>query len=262
MDNSSELTQPRNTDQKSNLVITTSSSEIPPHNNSSVATFASHSLVGLAGKLFSILTELKKSQQAHAPDQLQPYLNNELQQFSQAATKQGHTEETIVIAQFALARSLDEVIAQHGWGQTPAWQTKRLVDLLPHAQTLTANFVDALQKMSEVPEIFVDVLELIYLCQNLTDTHKQREALNQELYTIISQQRGEFERRLSKKKAPSNSTTITKRFSKTQFASLAIGIIVLLVTLYISFNYLLDQSSSELQTQLNSQTTVSQSHNQ
>lgn len=264
MDSSSQLqSQPKNyTNQHTDLVIQQPSTpSLNTPNAQSPAAFSQQSLVGLAGKLFSILTELKKSQQAHDPAQLQSYLINELEQFKELATQQGHTEETILIAQFALARSLDEAISSHSWGQSSAWQAKRLTATLNHAESLEANFVDALRKMSEVPEIFIDVLELIYLCQNLVDTNKQNEPLNHELYHIISQQRGEFERKLSKTRSQPREKQ-SKHFSKMQFGLLAIGILLLLATVYISFNYLLDQSSNELTTSLNQQTLTSPSNTQ
>lgn len=263
MDSSSQLqSQPKKqTNQNTKLVIQHSSDLANTSNAQSPTAFSQQSLVGLAGKLFSILTELKKSTTPHDPEQLYPYLTKQLQQFAEEATHRGHTEETILIAQFALARSLDETISSHSWGQSSSWQTTRLANSLPHADSLEANFVDALRKMSEVPEIFVDVLELIYLCQNLTDANKQHETLNHELYQIISQQRGEFERKLSKKSRPKN-TSLKKRFSKTHFSLLTAGIILLLATLYLSFNYLLDQSSNELTTTLNQQTSSQTSQTQ
>ncbi len=256
MDSSSKTTQQPNLIPSKGTSLTSSHSAQPATTNTALS---SYSLVGLAGKLFSILTELKKSTQAHEADTLSPYLSKELKHFAEQAASQGHTEETILVAQFALARSLDEVIASQEWGQTSTWQAQRLVSSLPHAETLAANFTDALKKMSEVPEIFVDVLELIYICQNLSDSNKQHDSLNQELYMVIQQQRGEFERRLSKKR-PQQSTVTTKPIPKRYLSLLAIGIVLLLIALYISFNYLLDESSNELNAQLNTSTLTAASN--
>ena len=84
------------------------SSNLPLHPNS---------LTGIAGKLFSIICEIKKPNKKYDANKLKPYLLKELQAFADSAKEQGHNEETILIGQYIISKSLDIIILDASWGQ-------------------------------------------------------------------------------------------------------------------------------------------------
>jgi type IV/VI secretion system ImpK/VasF family protein len=235
-------------------LITTNKQSLPKakaDKQAANAPLSNKSLVGLAGKLFSILGELKKTNKAHDPRNLRPYLIEQIQVFAKAAKESGHNEETILIGQFILSQSFDAVIATTSWGQQSRWQS--LVSALPHSQSLQKNFPLAMQKMCQMPSVFIDILELIYICLNLSEskqTDPKLSSLNQELYHVIQSERSEFEKRLSRKKPRPNDNN--KKVKKTSFWPFAISTVIIVGGIYFGFNYLLNQSSAPLAQQLSS----------
>ncbi|OGT31800.1 MAG: hypothetical protein A3E87_02370 [Gammaproteobacteria bacterium RIFCSPHIGHO2_12_FULL_35_23] len=227
----------------------TPASSYKPHNSYHLPLHP-NSLTGIAGKLFSILCELKNPNKKYDLNKLRPYLLNELQQFAEQSKAQGHNEETILLGQYILSKCFDTVIAETSWGGN--WQLNNLAATLPHAQSLDDNFAGALKKMAQMPEIFIDILELIYLCINLSETkHRPKNStqslteINKELFYIIQNQRGEFEKSLSKRSAWKKNQPFFN-FRKTTFWAFTGGALLMIVALYISFNYLTLQSSKPL----------------
>ena len=233
---------------------TTSLSPATPKTASADKPLCSTSLVGLAAPLFAMLDNIKHKTLSEPAEELGSELIEALQSFSKQATEQGHSEESVLLGEYILAKSLDTAIENTRWGQEASWETKRLISTLPQAKSLSANFSRALSKMCQMPSLFIEILELIYVCLSLSndlvvDEHQSSRRINQALYQVIQSERGEFEKSLSKKATPTKKRK-GFRFNRTIFSLFLASTLLIVASLYIGFNFLLNESSQNLSQQL------------
>jgi len=240
-----------------NTLANTSSAVAAPL-NPAINHLGTNPLTGLAAKLFSVLTQLKKSIHSYQPEVLRQYLTNELNKFAEQAKTLDYKEEHILVSQYILCYTFDKTIASSTWGQHHQWQQTPLMQTLPHAGSIEQNFNSALKKMCQLPEVFIDILELIFICLKLTriDKHSdidltwQTQENLSALYQVIQQQRGEFEKSLSKK---TDKQIIRKRKSKKISLSLLISTsILIIIGMYTGFTYMADKASLSTVQVLNS----------
>lgn len=216
-----------------------------------------NTLTGSAAKLFSILSQLKKNIHTYRPDTLHDYLANELKKFAQQTHDAGYQDEQILLSQYILCYTFDQTIAQSTAGYHQTWRNFSLMNTLPHANSIEQNFKTALTKMCQLPDKFIDILELIYICLNLTGPHQQlTNSLNWQapenltaLYDVIQHQRGEFEKRLSKPVQP-NASNYAKRERNFFTPLFMFGAILIMIGSYFSFDYLTHQTSQPIEKEL------------
>lgn len=222
-------------------------------------TLGTNPLTGVAAKLFSILNQLKKNIQAYQPDVLHQYLAQEIKQFGEQSKNMGYKDDHILVSQYILCYTFDNTIIHSSWGQQHKWQNFSLTNMLPHSHSIEQNFKVALKKMCQLPDVFIDILELIYICLNLTHT-TEHSTFNQgwqsqdnlsALYSVISLQRGEFEKRLSKP-APTFPKIIRKKSKKNLGFLFMFGSILIMIGMYVGVSYLTDQASQPILKELNS----------
>jgi type VI secretion system protein ImpK len=129
-----------------------------------------------------------------------------VQKFEADAAASGVATEHLAAARYALCAVLDETVLSTPWGSESIWSTHTLLTTF-HKETWGGEkFFQILDRLKQDPSRNVDLLELLYLCLALGFEGKYRiqnrgreqlAQVQEELYRLIRQQRGEFERRLS-----------------------------------------------------------------
>ncbi len=129
-----------------------------------------------------------------------------MQKFEADATAAGVSPEHILSARYALCAALDETVLGTPWGTQSIWSTHTLLTTF-HKETWGGEkFFQILDRLKQDPARNLDLLEVMYQCMALGFEGKykiqergaaQIANIQDELYRIIRQVRGEFERQLS-----------------------------------------------------------------
>jgi len=168
-------------------------------------------LVDAAATLFSIIGRLKSLQNYRRLSKLQQELIQEIQQFQNAAKAQGYNSEHILVSRYALCAVLDDLIQNSSWGSQGQWTTYSLLTVF-HPDTIHPDrFFSILERLTKEPSLYIDILELMYLCLTLgfkgpyryNPSHPNSfdyvhfETMTQRLYQQIRTCRGDFPKNLS-----------------------------------------------------------------
>ncbi|MCJ7558218.1 MAG: type IVB secretion system protein IcmH/DotU [Gammaproteobacteria bacterium] len=129
-----------------------------------------------------------------------------VQKFEADAAAAGVATEHLAAARYAMCAVLDETVLSTPWGSESIWSTHTLLTTF-HKETWGGEkFFQILDRLKQDATRNVDLLELLYLCLALGFEGKYRiqnrgreqlAVVQDELYRLIRQARGEFERQLS-----------------------------------------------------------------
>ena len=129
-----------------------------------------------------------------------------VQKFEADAAAAGVATEHLAAARYAMCAVLDETVLSTPWGSESIWSTHTLLTTF-HKETWGGEkFFQILDRLKQDPARNVDLLELLYLCLALGFEGKYRiqnrgreqlAVVQDELYRLIRQARGDFERQLS-----------------------------------------------------------------
>lgn len=127
---------------------------------------AASPILSLVGRLYtaSVLQDLSE---------LYLDLIHEINAFENQAERFNYRHETIVIARYILAATLDEVIIK----KEPRWQNSQLLNFFQQDDVSGERFFLILERLSEEPAFYIDLLELIYVCLSLGYEGKFRQQL-------------------------------------------------------------------------------------
>ena len=185
-------------------------------------------------------------------------LVNEIKAFEANAKEQGIKPEVVLSARYILCTVLDEAVLNTPWGAESAWTQRTLLSMFHNETSGGEKFFLILDRMRDMPAENLSILEMIYIFLSLgyegkyRVLHRGKEALEQirdELFRIIRNHRGEYERSLS----PSweglgrIKNSLAEYIPMWVIASVVAG--VLLVS-YTGFRYWLYQSSAPVAQQL------------
>lgn len=224
--------------------------------------FTAHSgpnpLVAAAATLFVILQQLKQTQHYTQLDALQQQLIHEIRAFESYAQNQGYRSEHILLARYLLCATCDDIIQHTSWGSHQQWQNYQLLAVF-HKENLGAErFFIILDRLKEDARIYIDLLELIYLClltgfigsYRATNNHDELDKRVTQLYELIRWQRGELQKNLLVQ-APAITVSAPKTTAITSTLGVTASITGILVSGgYIMLSYLLALAISPLQQQL------------
>ncbi len=129
-----------------------------PHSFTFIAS-QENSLVDSASRLFASLTQLKRNLQYYNLQQLRDYLLNELQLFQARTEALGYDRETIMIAHYALAATLDEIIDKTPLSAKLNWSKNSLLKTFKPELNTGDHFFAILDKLCQKPTNFVDLIE-------------------------------------------------------------------------------------------------------
>lgn len=215
-------------------------------------------LVNAASTLIAVFEKTHKSMSHPNVGGLHQRLVNEIKAFETKAKEQGIKPEVVLSARYILCTVLDEAVLNTPWGAESAWTQRTLLSMFHNETAGGEKFFLILDRMRDTPAENLTILEMIYIFLSLgyegkyRVIHRGKEALEQirdELFRIIRNHRGEYERSLS----PSWEGLGRMKNSLTEYipmwvvASVVGGILLLS---YSGFRYWLYQSSAPVAQQL------------
>ena len=220
---------------------------------------AKNPLIRAAATAFALVRRLRNSARHDNVDVLRDSVLAMVKEFEAKARNLGATTETSYAARYALCALIDETVLATPWGSQSSWTTESLLGTLHNETRGGAKFFQILERMSENPGRNIDLLEFLYLCLSLGFQGKyavmdrgsaQLEAITQELYRTIRNQRGESERELS----PHWRGVVDRRPVVARYIPLwtvPVGVCALAMALYLGFSYSINSASDDVFTKLN-----------
>jgi len=184
------------------------SSKLMPH----VPEVGLNPLVDAASHLFSMMGRLIHLKSYSDLDQLYADLVQEVETFQSTIEAYTYKKEYIAeyapIASYALCATLDEIITSTPWGGQDKWDAYRLVKTFIPEPPSQVSFFIILERLIRDPNIYIDVIELMYLCLSFgfkcrneaglaEFDHAQLEQITHSLYKRIRTHRGNFSKQLS-----------------------------------------------------------------
>lgn len=215
-------------------------------------------LVNAASTLIAVFEKTHKSMSHPNVGGLHQRLVNEIKAFENKAKEQGIKPEVVLSARYILCTVLDEAVLNTPWGAESAWTQRTLLSMFHNETAGGEKFFLILDRMRDMPAENLNILELIYIFLSLgyegkyRVVHRGKETLEQirdELFRIIRNHRGEYERSLS----PSwqglgrMNNSLAEYIPMWVIASVVGGILLLS---YTGFRYWLYQSSAPVAQQL------------
>lgn len=219
-----------------------------------VATTGPNLLVAAAATLLTMVSRLRDSDTYADLNDLYQHLVHEVKAFESAAHKQGYRSEFILVARYVLCATLDETILKTAWGHESHWKMHTLLATFQSDNQGDDRFFLIIDRLLEDAALYVDLLELMYICLSLGFEGKYREQDNgrkhledirENLYQRITRHRDELENELSAMpldQAPSY-PVYTQRLPLWLMYAFTL---VVLLGVYASFNYFLGAHLSPL----------------
>lgn len=206
-------------------------------------------LITAGHPLLSIIDRIQLSRQVTTSSDFYSNLQYELAVFESRARTADYDEETIFIAHFLLSATIHEKLYEKK-------QSGTFKKLMPpsskeEAHTPEDQFFEILDKVIAKPELYLDLLELIYLCLSLGfegkyrhQEHKKLKQIMSQVYSKISQYRQNKQKILFEEQQMTNhKPTIAPSNHSVRWLVGAICIIA--ATLFAS-SWLLDNKTSSL----------------
>ncbi|MFT6388050.1 MAG: type VI secretion system protein ImpK [Cellvibrionaceae bacterium] len=209
-------------------------------------------LVNSASTLIAVFEKTKQSLSHPDVGGLHQRLVNEIKTFEMRANEQGIAKEVVLSARYLLCSVIDEAILNTPWGSDSPWAQRTLLTVFHNETSGGEKSFIIIDRMKERPAENIDILELCYICLSLGFEgkyrlmHRGRDTLEQirdELFRIIRNQRGEYERTLS----PSWEGLGKTRNTLSEYIPMWVVVSCVAVILFFSysgFRYWLYQSST------------------
>ena len=130
----------------------------------------------------------------------------EIRQFEEQARSSGVSNEVVLAARYALCAGLDEAVLSTPWGNQSEWAQHPLLVALHREAWGGEKFFDMLDRISQDPARYIDLMELQYLglafgfagkYQVQERGHERLLEVQQDLYRKIRHHRGPTESGLS-----------------------------------------------------------------
>lgn len=161
-------------------------------------------LTAAAEPLLTWASHLREQQQAPDLKELYKTLFQEIKIFENRVYGLGYRSQVILAARYLLCALLDEIILTRPWGKHSIWETQNLMNAFHREAWGSEHFFLILERSSEDLTLYIDVLELGYICLNLGylgkyRKYEDRQELNtylDNLYNLIQQYRRKFSQSL------------------------------------------------------------------
>jgi type VI secretion system protein ImpK len=163
-------------------------------------------IVAAASVLLAVATRLRRATQPQNVAVLRQRVIDELKIFEQKIRALSLPINTVRGAHYAICATIDDIVLNTPWGSQSLWTTQSLVSTFHNEVTGGERFFEILAAMQADPGTNIDVLELMYTCLALGFEGKYRVSqrgtaelvrVQEGLYRLIRQVRGDFERELS-----------------------------------------------------------------
>ena len=234
---------------------TASPSPAPPsRGTSAVAAFRTtgiNALVDAAMSLLALGSQLRHTTAPQDIEALRKQIGRAIQKFETDAREHGASREATMMARYAVCTFVDEMVLSTPWGSESGWGQNSMLSTF-HKETWGGEkFFTLVDRLVASPGGNLDVLELLYICICLGFEGKYRvldrgrmqiQAIEEKVYRIIADYRGDFEREL----APHWRGLEDRRSALTRFVPLwVIGAFAaaVLLALYVTFTFSLTHNA-------------------
>ncbi len=163
-------------------------------------------LVNAASMLVAVFEKTRQAVSHPDVEGLHQRLVNEIKSFEVRAKGQGIPSEIVLSARYILCTMLDEAVLNTPWGCESFWHQRTLLSLFHNEASGGEKFFMILDRLRQSPSENIYILELFYICLSIGFEGKYRlmqrgkeniNTIRDELFNIIRQHRGEYERALS-----------------------------------------------------------------
>jgi type VI secretion system protein ImpK len=168
--------------------------------------FGTSPLLAAAAPLLQLLARLRNTLSQPDASELRERAVREIRQFEASSREAQIPMELLRPAHYALCASLDDAVLNTPWGSQSAWDTRSLVSTFHQEVRSGERFFAVLAQLRQNPGSFLPVLDLMYMCLALGFQGQYRltprgpaelDRIREDLYTIITRQRGAVEAGLS-----------------------------------------------------------------
>jgi type VI secretion system protein ImpK len=163
-------------------------------------------LVRAASPLLLLMAQMRETLSPMDVPGLRRYALEEIRQFEEQARSSGVSNEIVLAARYALCACLDEAVLSTPWGNQSEWAQHPLLVALHREAWGGEKFFDMLERISQDPPRYIDLMELQYLgiafgfagkYQVQERGHEHLLGVQQDLYRKIRNHRGPTESGLS-----------------------------------------------------------------
>ena len=220
----------------------------------SIRGVGSNALSTAAAPLLMLLSQVRGLPSHSDVNGLHQQVIGLVQKFEADAIAAGVSTEHVASARYALCAALDEMVLSTPWGSESIWSTHTLLTTFHKEAWGGEKFFQILDRLkADVPRN-LDLLDLMYLCLALGFEGKykiqergmvQIANIREELYRLIRQHRGEFEKQLS----PHWRGVEDRRNPLARFVPLwvvASVLLAVLVGLFVSFRFALARAGQPI----------------
>lgn len=208
-----------------------------------------------ASHLFSLLGKLQYLTSYPALNKLQAELIEEMNFFYETVKNHGYSSEYTLVCRYIMCATLDEVISHTPYGEQGQWETYSLLAAYNQDMQHQEKFFTILERIVKEPALYIDLMELMYLCLSLEYKGRYRnvelgqcqlEQITNTLYKHIRAYRGSFSKILSPTPLKSSHSIFTQSArKKISLTTIFIVTACVILTIFISLGYLMDVISNE-----------------
>ena len=204
-----------------------------------------------ASALLALVAQLRGSTTHADVNSLHTHVAQEIRNFESGARALGLSPETVLAARYALCSLLDETVLSTPGGADSAWANQTLLIEFHKEAWGGEKYFQILERLLQEPARNLDLLEFMYLCLALGFEGKYRvqergrdalEQVKDNLYRVIRNYRGDFERGLS----PHWRGIEDRRNKLARFVPLwviGVGALALIIAMYAGFFTILEARS-------------------
>jgi type VI secretion system protein ImpK len=216
-------------------------------------------LADAAAYIFSSIGKLKQLKSYRHINKLQKELISEINTFQDHAKTSGYSSEYILISRYALCATMDDIIQHTPWGRDAEWENQySILRTFNQESASDDRFFVILERIIKDPALYIDVMELMYICLSLGYQGNYRhtemqdnplEKITHTLYKHIRAFHGDFSKALSPfpiKPSISHKTKTSKMSYVFTFFMTAIVILILCIVFSVLFENISNQAYSAL----------------
>lgn len=207
----------------------------------------SNIITDAAAQLLALVGRLKNTAQHADVAGLHRQVVQAIQTFENNAREAGASPEALLISRYGLCAAIDETVLNTPWGSTSVWSSHSMLITFHQEAAGGEKFFQVLDHLRQEPAKNIDLIELYAIILSLglqgkyrmiQNGHSMLDGLRDELFNIVRQQRGEYERELSPNwhGLQAKANTLAQQVPLWVIAALT-GIILLCV--YLGFNFML-----------------------
>jgi len=163
-------------------------------------------LVQAASPILLLTAQMRETLGPVDVPNLRRHALEEIRQFEEQANSSGAAHEIVLAARYVLCAGLDEAVLSTPWGHQSEWAQHPLLVALHREAWGGEKFFEMLDRISQDPPRYIDLMELQYLCLAFGFAgkyhvqergHEQLLEIQQSLYRKIRNHRGPTETDLS-----------------------------------------------------------------